>query len=38
MNDERFATHNARVANTSELYDLIAEAAQSETTGLDRVL
>ena len=33
MNDERFATHNARVANTSELYDLIAEAAQSETTG-----
>ena len=33
MSDDRFATHNARVANTSDLYDLIAEAAQSETTG-----
>ncbi len=30
--DEKFATHNARVANTSELYGLIAEAAQFKTT------
>ncbi len=30
--DERFSTHNARVAHTSELYDLIAEAAQTKTT------
>ena len=32
-NDNRFATHNARVTNTSTLYDLIADAAQRETTG-----
>ncbi len=30
--DERFATHNDRVANTSELYELIAEAASLKTT------
>ena len=32
-NDKRFETHNARVANTSELYELIGEAAQYKTTG-----
>ncbi len=30
--DERFATHNARVAHTTELYDLIAEAAATKST------
>jgi len=30
--DTKFATHNARVANTSELYGLIGEAAQHKTT------
>ncbi len=30
--DERFATHNDRVTNTSELYELIGEAARLKTT------
>ena len=32
VEDERFSTHNARVVHTSELYDLIAEVAQTKTT------
>ena len=32
VQDERFSTHNARVVHTSELYDLIAEVAQTKTT------
>ena len=31
---DRFATHNARVANTAELYGLIADAAQLKTTAV----
>ena len=31
--DKRFATHNDRVTNTSELYELIGEAARLKTTG-----
>ncbi|MEC8828825.1 MAG: CoA transferase [Actinomycetota bacterium] len=30
--DERFSTHNARVAHTTELYDLIAEVAATKTS------
>ena len=32
MTDDRFATHNARVENTSDLYDLIGSAALQKTT------
>ena len=31
---DRFATHNARVTNTAELYGLIADAAQLKTTAV----
>ena len=34
VEDERFSTHNARVVHTSELYDLIAEVAQTRTTDI----